>query len=344
MSGALADRLLPCGSELWNMYGPTETTIWSTVQPLRSGERVTIGKPIANTQIYIVDKNLRPVPPGVVGELFIGGHGLARSYWNRPELTAEKFIPNPFRAGESGGGPRLDGAGERVYRTGDLARWLPDGRIECLGRTDQQVKIRGFRIELGEIESVMRQHPAVQDALVAIQEYGPSDRRLVGYVTSAMEREALVESLQQSLRAALPGYMVPSALVRLREFPKLPNGKIDRMSLPLPALPAAESFVAPRTPSEELVAAAWRAALHVERVGVRDNFFDLGGASLAAVEAAAALERTTGVRLRPVEMAGQTLAQVAAIYRERARAAERERPRGVWPALWHFASAAWGKR
>jgi amino acid adenylation domain-containing protein len=352
----MVEPILARVDSLWNMYGPTETTIWSAVQPLRSGERVTIGKPIANTQIYILDKNLRPVPPGVVGELFIGGHGLARGYWNRPELTAEKFIPNPFRAGESGGGPRLDGAGERVYRTGDLARWLPDGRIECLGRTDQQVKIRGFRIELGEIESVMRQHPAVQDALVAIQEYGSSHRRLVGYVTSAMEREALVESLQQSLRAALPGYMVPSALVRLQEFPKLPNGKIDRMSLPLPALPAAESFVAPRTPSEELVAAAWRAALHVKRVGVRDNFFDLGGASLAAVEAAAALQRTTGVRLSPAEMAGQTLAQVAAIYQQRARPAgaiqawfasrfpEGERPRGVWPALWHFASAAWGKR
>ncbi len=273
----LADELLPRCAELWNMYGPTETTIWSTCcRVLSSGGGIHIGRPIDNTAIYILDSNLQPVPVGITGELFIGGDGLARGYLNRPELTAEKFVADPF-----GREP-----GARLYRTGDLARYLPDGNIECLGRFDHQVKIRGFRIELGEIESILRRHPAVSETAVVARDDTPGDKRLVGYVVSKNGTIAGVSDLRAHLLAALPDYMVPSAFVALEKLPLTPNGKVDRKALPAPDHHRPElqqSFVAPRTTMEKLLASIWKAVLNVEEVGIHDNFFDLGGHSLLAV-------------------------------------------------------------
>jgi amino acid adenylation domain-containing protein len=271
----LAKQLQPKCKTLWNMYGPTETTIWSAVQEVL-GDGVLVGHPIANTQFYVVDSRLQPVPVGLPGELLIGGDGLARGYFNRPEFTSEKFIPDPFRA---------DG-NSRLYRTGDLVRYRADGLLEFLGRIDHQVKIRGFRIELGEIETALKRHAGVQQAVVVVREDTPNNQRLVAYFVSSDEQPPDLSELRNLLKQHLPDYMVPSDCVALRELPLTPNGKIDRKALPPPERTRAEDseYAAPRDAFEKYLCEAWANVLGVDRVGIRDNFFDLGGHSLLAVQ------------------------------------------------------------
>ncbi|MDZ7269339.1 MAG: amino acid adenylation domain-containing protein [candidate division KSB1 bacterium] len=308
----LALQLRERSSSLWNMYGPTETTIWSTLHQVEPGNAaIVIGRPIANTQVYILDAHLQPVPIGVMGDLYLGGDGLARGYWRRPELTAEKFIPHPFARTP----------GERLYKTGDLARYLADGTIDFLGRSDHQVKVRGFRIELEEIEAVLNQHPAVQAAVVVAREDVPGDQRLVAYLISRGPQAAGGSELRTFLRLKLPDYMLPSAYVTLPAFPLTPNGKVDRRRLPPPEGRVADevptTYVAPRTPMEKLIAQVWREALKIEHVGVHDNFFDLGGHSLLSMQVIARLEKATGRRLHPRDMILQTVEQLATILEAR---------------------------
>ncbi len=305
----------------FNAYGPTEATVWSTVAEISDdSSKPPIGRPIANTQVYILDAQLQPVPIGITGELYIGGDGLARGYLNRPELTAERFIPNPFS----------DKEGARLYKTGDLARYQPDGNIEFLGRIDEQVKIRGFRIELGEIEVVLNQHPEVREAVVIAREDISANKRLIAFVVpnsrggfnqdvagtcesvdkpapTSPKSKSLVDEgkrsiqnlksndLRHFLKAKLPEYMIPSAFVMLETLPLLPNGKVDRRALKefsTDKTELAEDFIAPRTPTEEAIAKIWTEVLKCDRpldgaggnrVSVRDNFFELGGDSLLAV-------------------------------------------------------------
>lgn len=269
-------KMIP-GASLFNEYGPTEGTIWSTMamlHPNREG-KVTIGKPIRNVQVYLLDAEQSLVPAGVPGEIFIGGAGVARGYLNHPELTAEKFIPDPFR----------QNSGARLYRTGDLARFLDDGKIEFLGRLDHQVKIRGYRIELGEIETVLRNHPAVRDAVVIVRQETSGEKSLVAYAAASPESALKKSELRAFLKAKLPEYMLPSAFVILDELPLHPNGKLNRKALPAPDFRAEEAnFAAPRTPVERQVAQIWIELLKVEPIGVNDNFFDLGGHSLLATQ------------------------------------------------------------
>ncbi|MBW4594267.1 MAG: amino acid adenylation domain-containing protein [Brasilonema angustatum HA4187-MV1] len=265
--------------ELHNLYGPTEAaidvTFWQC-QIQENRQLVPIGRPIANTQVYILDKQLQAVPIGVPGELYIGGDGLARGYLNRPELTSEKFIPNPL----------CDHKSERLYKTGDLARYGSDGNIEFLDRVDNQVKIRGFRIELGEIESVLNTHPQIQQAVVIATEDLTGNKRLVAYIVS--EDELLTTNqLREFLFSKLPEYMVPSAFVTLDTLPLTPNGKVDRKALPVPDLSTSdllEGFVAPSTPTEEILAKLWMEVLGRKQVGIYDNFFDIGGHSLLIIQ------------------------------------------------------------
>jgi amino acid adenylation domain-containing protein len=272
------------GTRLINEYGPTETVVGCCVYEVPpSGDMpkvIPIGRPIANTRLYILDRYLNPVPVGVPGELFIGGAGVGRGYLNRPELTAEKFIPDPFGAT----------TGSRLYRSGDLARYLPDGTIDFLGRIDQQVKVRGFRIELGEIEATLLQHPAVNECVVLAREDAAGDVRLVAYVVEEQGNTEIAENraaeLRAYLQARLPEYMLPSYFVVLDTLPLTENGKVDRRALPAPetASDRSAAFVAPRTPLEEVVTQLWAEVLNVERIGVHDNFFDLGGHSLLATQ------------------------------------------------------------
>ena len=271
----LAAGLLERGGQLWNLYGPTETTIYSTGYRVKAGGRILIGRPVANTQIYVLDQRQRPVPVGVAGELYIGGDGLARGYLNRPELTQEKFVPHPF-GGE---------AGARLYRTGDLVRYLSTGELEYLGRIDHQVKIRGFRIELGEIESALSEHAAVAESVVAAGEDGRGERRLVAYVVPAGGAAPAAGELRGHLKKKLPDYMIPSQFVALDKMPRTSSGKVDRRALPAPGRPESEvEFVAPRNAVERALADVWAEVLGVERVGAHDNFFELGGHSLLATQ------------------------------------------------------------
>jgi len=294
LPGELAARLRPRVGALWNMYGPTETTIWSTIQEVAepvgaAGEVVPIGRPIANTQTYVLDGHMRPVPVGVPGELCIGGAGLARGYLGRPALTAERFVPDPFATAP----------GARLYKTGDRARYRPDGTLEYLGRLDNQVKVRGYRIELGEVEATLAAHPAVRQAVVTVREDTPGDARLVAYVVPEPGGAPAAEELRALLRERLPAYMVPSAFVALAAFPLTPNGKVDRRALPAPdaAQPAdtdAGAYVAPRTPTEREVATVWAEVLKLARVGAEDDFFDIGGHSLLATQVVARLRAARG--------------------------------------------------
>ncbi len=294
-------------AELHNLYGPTEAAVDVTYWPCRPDSAlhtVPIGRPVANTQIYLLDARLNPVPVGVPGELYIGGIQLARGYLNRPGLSAERFIPDRFSAT---GHPCPEGTrGARLYKTGDLARYLPDGAIEYLGRLDFQVKVRGFRIELGEIEAILGQHPQVREAIVMARQDEPGNTRLVAYVVENKEQRTNgqtnkranepgnreeqglnAQELRGFLREHLPDYMVPSACVFLDALPLSPNGKLDRKALPAPDLAHSEhiaAFSAPRAPTEELIAGIWAAVLGVERVGINDNFFALGGHSLLATQ------------------------------------------------------------
>ncbi|AUB35489.1 Non-ribosomal peptide synthetase component F [Nostoc flagelliforme CCNUN1] len=268
---------------LIHVYGLTETTITSTMYQLPpdisippSGYKLSIGRPLPNTTVYLLDEQLQPVPVGVPGEVYIGGTGLSRGYLHRPQLTAERFIPNPW-----GSLP-----GERLYKTGDVGRYLADGNIEFLGRRDQQVKLRGFRIELAEVEAVLSQHPSVQQTVVFVQEDIPDNKRLVAYVVTVNDSQLSTVQLRQYLKEKLPEYMIPGAFVFLDTLPLTPNGKVDRRSLPAPeSRPELEvSFVAPRTPIEQMLADIWADVLGVEQVGIDDNFFTLGGHSLLATQ------------------------------------------------------------
>jgi amino acid adenylation domain-containing protein len=284
----LARQLASRCAVLWNLYGPTETTIWSAVQRIEPGTAsVSLGGPIANTEIHVLDEHLRPVRVGAAGELLIGGGGLARAYLGRPDQTAERFVPDPF-----------GGRGARLYRTGDLARRRPDGAIEFLGRLDHQVKVRGHRIELGEIETALARIPGVGAAVVAAREVAPEDVRLVGYAVP--EPGAVIEpsALRATLLAELPSFMVPSAVMVLETFPLTPNGKLDRRALPAPEASPERGYVAPRDPVEDVLAGMWAEALGLDRVGVHDDFFALGGHSLLATRLIAQIRAAFRVELR----------------------------------------------
>jgi natural product biosynthesis luciferase-like monooxygenase protein len=277
---ALAQELKELVSgDILNMYGPTETTIWSSIYPLNGWQDpMPIGRPIANTEIYILDRNLQPVPMGLSGELFIGGEGVVRGYLNRPELTAERFIKHLFDAKPQA----------RLYRTGDLARYGPDGNIEFLGRMDHQVKIRGYRIELGEIETLLGQHPAVQKAVVIAREDILGDKRLVAYVIPQQRQKLAGSELRDYLKEKLPEFMIPSNFITLDAFPLTPNRKIDRKVLPAPGQVQIEletTYIPPTNELEQTIASLWQELLNVPKVGMSDNFFDMGGHSLLAVQA-----------------------------------------------------------
>jgi acyl carrier protein len=256
--------------------------------------------------VYIRDEAGHPLPAGVVGELYLGGVQVGRGYWGRPDLTAERFVPDPFGAAP----------GARLYRTGDLARYRADGVVEYVGRADHQVKLHGNRIELGEIEAVLRRQPDLRDAVVVLREDEPGARRLVGYVVPSSTGTAIAaESLRQELRRTLPEYMVPAVIVALDALPLSPNGKIDRRALPAPSgeRPAlTQTYTAPRTEREEMLAQIWAEVLRLDRVGIHDNFFDLGGASLAALEIMARLNEA-GISVDPTQIFNyQTVADLAA--------------------------------
>jgi acyl-coenzyme A synthetase/AMP-(fatty) acid ligase/acyl carrier protein len=287
---------------LLNVYGPTEGTTfttWQLVERIAPGDTtVPIGRPIANTRVYVLDSHGNPVPVGMAGELYIGGDGLARGYWKRNALTDEKFVPDPFGA-----------PGSRLYKTGDVCRWREDGTIEFVGRVDHQVKLRGFRVELGEVEAALLEHPSVAEALAMVRDDAPGEKRLVAYVVlrdraaqdnaSAEERGVSSSLLRAYLQERLPGYMVPSALVVLRAFPLTPNGKVDRTALPVPDAggQSEATYVAPRSDAERAIAEIWREILRVERVGVHDNFFELGGHSLMATQVISRLRNCFALEL-----------------------------------------------
>jgi amino acid adenylation domain-containing protein len=277
--------------ELHNLYGPTEAAIDVTYwqcQPEEKLKLVPIGRPIANTQIYLLDNNLQPVPIGVAGELHIGGDGLARGYLNRPELTKEKFIPNSIAPSIS----------SRLYKTGDLARYLSDGNIEYLGRIDHQVKIRGFRIELGEIEAVLNTHPQIQQAAVIAREDISGSKSLVAYIVT-QDKSLATNQLREFLSLKLPEYMLPNIFVPLDILPLTPNGKVDRKALPAPEgkIALEQEYVAPRTPNEEAIAKIFSSVLGVSEVGIYDNFFKLGGHSLLATQVVSRLREAFQIDL-----------------------------------------------
>lgn len=296
-----------------NHYGPTENSVVTTcgdVEVAGPGDPPPpIGRPIDNVRAYVLDRRQQPVPIGIPGELYIGGPSLARGYLRRPHLTAERFVPNPFDIGGD----------SRLYRTGDVVRYLPDGNLQFLGRNDEQVKVRGFRIELGEIEQVLRQHPAVREAIVIVREYGPGDRRLLGYLTlrdPGAAGEALLADIRSSARQKLPEYMVPAAILVLDALPLTANGKLDRRALPDPEIARrdrAEEVESPRNSQEQALADVWARVLHVERVGIHENFFDLGGDSILSLQiVGGAAER--GLRLTPRQIFEHpTIAELAAL-------------------------------
>ena len=303
----LAAALLDRSAALWNMYGPTETTIWSTIERIeRADQEITIGRPIANTETYILDQFMQPVPVGVSGELYIGGHGLARGYRNRPELTTERFVPHPFSTEPHA----------RLYRTGDLVRYRPDGRIVHLGRLDHQVKIRGFRIELGEIEAVLSRHPAVRQAAVTARDDQQGLKQLAAYLVCLEGQAPSSMELRSFVRAALPDYMTPSFFVFLEAMPLTANNKTDVRALPAPALSPSEGLahVGPRDRLEVQLTALWQQVLGTHQIGIHDNFFDLGGHSLKAAQLFFLLEQVYGKRL-PLATLFQapTIAELASV-------------------------------
>ena len=317
MPRELAARLVPIVRRLWNLYGPTETTIWSTGYLVEDAHApILIGRPIGNTQCYVLDDHRQPAPLGSIGELYIAGDGVARGYLNRAGLTDERFVANPF--GKH--------AGARMYRTGDLVRYLPDGNIECLGRTDHQVKILGFRIELGEIEGALKQHPGITQAVVVVREDTPGDKRLVAYVVPSSTPPPGAAELRGWLKQQLPKYMVPASYVVLDKLPISSNGKIDRKALPAPerddgASGSSSTYITPRNDTEHKLAEIFSRVLGLEQVGIDDDFFDLGGHSLTAMRVISLLKSELDVDL-PVRIMfkAHSVAQIAAVVAERALA------------------------
>ncbi len=287
----LCTRLLEADASLYNFYGPTETTVWSAFHHFRSPEEpIVVGRPLANTQIYILDAHGQPVPVGVPGEIHIAGDGVTCGYLNRPELTAEKFVHDPFSSNPNA----------KMYRTGDLGRFLPDGRIDFDGRIDNQVKVRGYRIELGEIETVLGQHPSVQECVVIAREDVPGDKRLVGYVVPVAGQSPNVTELRAWVKERVPEYMTPVAFVTLERFPLSPNGKVDRKNLPAPDYVRPElgrDYLEARTPAEEVIAGIWAEVLKLDQVGIEDDFFELGGHSLLATQVVSRIRQAFQVEL-----------------------------------------------
>jgi amino acid adenylation domain-containing protein len=295
MPRELANRLLAKVGVLWNIYGPTETTVWSTAYQVTASRPSanedapeSIGRPIANTQTYVLDSLLQPVPIGVIGELYIGGDGVARGYLKRPDLNAASFLANPFKSDS------------RIYKTGDLARYLPDGNIEYLGRIDNQVKIRGFRIEIGEIENVLDKHPDVEQGVVVVREDAPGNKQLVAYFVVSGQSSPSIQELRQFLKVSLPDYMIPAVFVMLEALPLTPNGKVDRRALPAPdnvRSDAEKTFVAPRNELEIQLINIWQNVLGIQPIGIDDNFFELGGNSFIALRLMAEIEKISGKNL-----------------------------------------------
>jgi len=295
------------GRRFFNAYGPTESTVCATVaQGFEGMDVLPIGRPIDNTQVYILDRYLQPVPIGVPGELHIASVGLARGYLNRPDLTAEKFIPNPFS----------NEPGLSLYKTGDKARYLPDGNIEFLGRLDNQVKIRGFRIELGEIETAISQHPSVKETVVIAAENNIGNKQLVAYIVHQKEAAPTISDLRNFLKQKLPDYMIPAAFVMLETLPLTPNGKIDKKALPKPETAhqqLATNFVAPRTEAEQTLAQIWCEVLHLQQVSIHDNFFEVGGDSILSIQIISQAN-IAGLQLTPKQIfQHQTIAELAAV-------------------------------
>lgn len=291
--------------KVYNLYGPTEDTTYSTYTLTKPNRPVTIGKPLPNTQAYVVDRYGNPQPVGIPGELYLAGDGLAQGYYGRPDLTAERFVRNPF-----------GGKSARMYKTGDLCRWLADGNLEYLGRLDHQVKLRGFRIELGEIEAALAKHESVRQCLVMAREDEPGMKRLVAYVVATSGEKADSEPLREHLKQSLPEFMVPSAFVMLESFPLTPNGKVDRKALPKPELSAASVTVAPRDEVETRLQKIWQEILQCGPMGVTDNFFDLGGHSLMAVRLVNEIKKATGIEIPLTELfQGATIEHLAKLIR-----------------------------
>jgi acyl-coenzyme A synthetase/AMP-(fatty) acid ligase len=292
-------RLAGGAARLVDTYGPTETTVAATLAELAGGA-VSIGRPVPNARACVLDADLRPLPVGVRGELYVGGAGVARGYLGRPELTAERFVPDPF-PGEPGA---------RIYRTGDVVRWRRDGELEYVGRADDQVKVRGYRVEPGEVASVLLRHPGVREAVVVAREDEPGRARLVAYVVP--EGGVGTAELRAHLKAELPEHMVPTAWVALDALPQLPNGKTDRRALPAPEARAEAEYVAPRGENQERLAEIWAGLLRVDRVGAHDGFFALGGHSLLATRVVSRIREQWGVEvpLRAV-FEGPTVAELA---------------------------------
>jgi amino acid adenylation domain-containing protein len=324
LPASLQRRFFEClpHAELHNLYGPTEAAIdvtaWECSRDDQSPQ-VPIGRPISNVRMYVLDRDGAPVPIGVPGELHIGGVGVGRGYLNRPELTRERFVPDPFSGDVQA----------RLYKTGDLARWRADGVIDYLGRNDFQIKIRGFRIELGEIEAALRAHPDIQEAVVVAREDAPGEKRLVAYCKARPDATAQIEAVRELLKARLPEYMVPAAFVCLERFPLSPNGKLDRRALPAPDLHAfsAREYLPPEGELEETLVAIWRTLLSVEKVGRRDNFFDLGGHSLHAVRLITQISAQCGVQLPLLSVfQSPTVAEMATLVEALTPAARFEQP------------------
>ena len=320
----VARRVLRDGRpmNLLNAYGPTECTTFSTTYRIEaldaSATSIPIGRPIANAQIYVLDSRMQPVPIGVTGQIYVGGAGVALGYLNRPELTRERFVPDPFDAG----------SGATLYRTGDLGRWRADGNVEFLGRNDHQIKLRGFRVELGEIEAHLARHPHVREAAVIVRADVPGEKRLVAYLTGRTANAPSADTLRTDLKAVLPEYMIPSAFVVLDHLPLTPSGKVDRKSLPTPDISAyvTQKYEAPRGPVEAALAGIWRELLQVERVGRHDNFFDFGGHSLLATRVISRIRELLLVELslRALFDAPSVAMLAACIDVERAMQADRE--------------------
>ncbi|TMA84968.1 MAG: amino acid adenylation domain-containing protein [Deltaproteobacteria bacterium] len=344
LSPELVQRIYESTSvqKVHDLYGPSESTTYSTRMCRSADGPQTIGQPIANSRVYILDAHRNPVPIGVVGEIYIGGDGVARGYLNRPQLTAERFIGHSF-----------DGMPEqRLYKTGDLARYLPDGNVQFIGRADTQVKIRGYRIELGEIETVLGQHSSVQSSAVMVREDTSGDKRLVAYVVAQPQASFDLSEMRKYLKQKLPEYMIPSALVALDELPLTPNGKVDRRALPMPDQnrpDLVDAYQAPRTPLEDTLARIWAELLKVDKVGIRDNFFDLGGHSLLATQIVSRVRSclSTELPLRTL-FESPTIEQMAgAVYEAQGKAisdgGDRMRSGLIEPAVGRRCKAASGR-